>query len=99
MGMVEGDGAARLDQVGPSRNCSSYGNSVQAATSAAALPLRRTIIRLDEHIATAGVRPRMSQHPSLISGTSAAASISGNSTSAAGSCASSGRPMRSNKDA
>ena len=46
-----------------------------------AAPRRLITMRLDAHMIDAGATPRMPQHASLISGTSAAASISGNSTS------------------
>ena len=61
--------------------------------------LRLTTIREVAHMTLSGDLPRMPQHASVISGTSAAASISGNTISATGSSASIATPISANSAA
>jgi len=63
---------------------------VQATTAAAAAPLRFTTIRAEAHITSSGDLRRIPQQAVVISGTSRVGSISGNSISRTGSCASNG---------
>ncbi len=61
---------------------------MQARTAGRVAPLRLTTMRAVAHITLSGDFPRMPQHASVISGTSAAASISGKTISRTGSSAS-----------
>ena len=63
---------------------------MQDRTAGRAAPLRFTTMREVAHITSLGDLPRMPQQASVISGTSVCASISGKSTRAAGSEASTG---------
>ena len=54
---------------------------MQGSTTGRAAPFRFTTIRLDAHITSDGLLCRMPQQASVISGTSACTSISGNNTS------------------
>ena len=54
---------------------------MQGSTTGAAAPLRFTTMRLEAHITSFGSLPKMPQQLSVISGTSARRSISGNRTS------------------
>lgn len=68
-------------KVRPSSNCLSYGSRVHETTTGWASPLRLTTIRDEAHITASGDLWRIPQHASVISATSASASISGNKVS------------------
>ena len=64
-----------------------------------AAPLNLTTIRELAHMTSSGDLPRMPQHASVISGTSALSSISGKTVSASGSSASIATPSSANRRA
>ena len=80
MRMVERDRPQRVGERLAHREPLVIGEQVQATTCGRASPFAFTTIRLDAHIIASGETWRMSQQASLISGTSAVASIVGNRT-------------------